>query len=147
MGSTGAAPPGDALGPFLFRDQSSPASLRHSNDAVAHQGFIFRNFSAFICQLESVSTGPHAPTRLTKRWPDWLRHVPSRRTRRIEGREWWLWGFAVTVTLVLTLGIASLTFPWMRLNVDRTYWLDLREWVRALAALVLLFDIYTVYQH
>jgi hypothetical protein len=24
--------------------------------------------------------------------------------RRIEGREWWLWGFAVAVTMALTLG-------------------------------------------
>ena len=31
------------------------------------------------------------------------------RMRRIEGREWWLWGFAVAVTLALTLGIISFT--------------------------------------
>ena len=31
--------------------------------------------------------------------------------RQIEGREWWLWGFAVVVTLALTLGIISFTFP------------------------------------
>ena len=30
---------------------------------------------------------------------------------------------------------------------DASYWFDLREWVRGLAALVLLFDFYTVYQH
>src|SRR3984885_7069413 len=67
--------------------------------------------------------------------------------RQIEGREWWLWGFAVAVTLALTLGIVSFTFPWFRWNTDSSYWFDLREWVRGLAALVLLFDFYTVYQH
>ena len=67
--------------------------------------------------------------------------------RQIEGREWWLWGFAVAVTLALTLGIVSFTFPWFRWNADSSYWFDLREWVRALAALVLLFDFYTIYQH
>ena len=67
--------------------------------------------------------------------------------RRIEGREWWLWGFAVAITLALTLGIISFTFPWFRREGDAAYWLDLREWVRGLAALVLLFDVYTVYQH
>src|SRR5450755_96334 len=67
--------------------------------------------------------------------------------RRIEGREWWLWGFAVAVTLVLTLGIISFTFPWFHWQTDASYWFDLREWVRGLAALVLLFDFYTIYQH
>jgi len=67
--------------------------------------------------------------------------------RRIEGREWWLWGFAVAVTLALTLGIISFTFPWFNRETDASYWFDLREWVRGLAALVLLFDFYAVYQN
>ena len=67
--------------------------------------------------------------------------------RRIEGREWWLWGFAVAVTLALTLGIISFTFPWFSRETDPSYWFDLREWVRGLAALVLLFDFYAVYQN
>jgi PAS domain S-box-containing protein len=66
---------------------------------------------------------------------------------RIEGRKWWLWGFAIVVTLALTLGIISFTLPWFTREPDASYWLDLREWVRGLAALVLLFDIYAVYQH
>ena len=66
--------------------------------------------------------------------------------RQVEGREWWLWGSAVAVTLVLTFGILSLTFPGFHLPVDSAYSLNLKEWVRGLAALVLLFDIYTVYQ-
>jgi len=68
------------------------------------------------------------------------------RMRQVEGREWWLWGCAVTVTLVLTFCILSLTFPGFHLPTDSAYSLDLNEWVRGLAALVLLFDIYTVYQ-
>jgi PAS domain S-box-containing protein len=68
------------------------------------------------------------------------------RVRQVEGREWWLWGSAVAVTLVLTFGILSLTFPGFHLPADSFYSLNLKEWVRGLAALVLLFDIYTVYQ-
>src|ERR1700733_13108881 len=67
--------------------------------------------------------------------------------RRIEGREWWLWGFAVAVTLALTLGIISFTFPWFNRETDVAYFFNLREWVRGLAALVLLFDFYAIYQH
>ncbi|HEY1463617.1 MAG TPA: EAL domain-containing protein [Terriglobales bacterium] len=66
--------------------------------------------------------------------------------RVIEGREWWLWSFAIAVTLILTLGIVSLTFPETHL-VSYSDWFDLKEWVRGLAALVLLFDVYTLYQH
>jgi diguanylate cyclase (GGDEF)-like protein/PAS domain S-box-containing protein len=67
--------------------------------------------------------------------------------RHIEGREWWLWGLAVTVTLVLTLGIVSLTFFQLLPPTERWYWSDLKDWVRGLACVVLLFDVYTLYQH
>jgi diguanylate cyclase (GGDEF)-like protein/PAS domain S-box-containing protein len=65
--------------------------------------------------------------------------------QQVENREWWLWGLAITVTLVLTVGIVSLTFPGNHL-LRNSEWLDLREWVRGLACLVLLFDVYTFYQ-
>ena len=68
--------------------------------------------------------------------------------RKIEGREWWLWAVAVAVTLVLTVGIVSFTVPWMHVPREGTwYWSSLRDWMRGLTALVLLFDIYTGYQH
>jgi len=66
---------------------------------------------------------------------------------QIEGREWWLWGLAVLVTLVLTFGIVSLTFFQLHPQAEGSYWTDLKEWVRGLACVVLLFDIYTLYQH
>ncbi len=72
--------------------------------------------------------------------------IPALRMRQVEGREWWLWGCAVAVTLVLTFGILSLTFPGFHQPTDNVYSLNLKEWVRGLAALVLLFDIYTIYQ-
>ncbi len=65
--------------------------------------------------------------------------------QQVDTREWWLWGFAITVTLVLTVGIVSLTFPGNHF-LGNAELLNLREWVRGLACLVLLFDVYTVYQ-
>src|ERR1039458_2487167 len=67
--------------------------------------------------------------------------------RRIDSREWSLWGFAIVVTLALTLGIVSFTFPTFSLQRDVSYWFNLREWVRGLASLVLLCDLYLIYQH
>ncbi len=66
---------------------------------------------------------------------------------QIEGREWWLWSLAVVVTVVLTFGIVSLTFFQLHPPTEGSYWLQLKEWVRGLACVVLLFDIYTLYQH
>jgi diguanylate cyclase (GGDEF)-like protein/PAS domain S-box-containing protein len=67
--------------------------------------------------------------------------------RRVENREWSLWGFAVVVTVALTLGIISFTFPWFVRQQDVSYWFELKEWARGLSALVLLFDLYAIYQH
>ncbi len=66
--------------------------------------------------------------------------------REIDAREWWLWILAVVVTLVLLLGIVALTIPGLNLGAS-TDWFDLKQAVRGLAALVLIFDIYTLYQH
>ena len=69
------------------------------------------------------------------------------RLRQIEGREWWLWGFAVTVTLSLTAAIIFLTYFEGRVHANLEYWSDPRDWARGLVALVLLFNVYTLYQH
>ncbi|MBV9180832.1 MAG: diguanylate cyclase, partial [Acidobacteria bacterium] len=66
-------------------------------------------------------------------------------SHQIEGRQWWLLSLAVTVTLALTAGIVFLTFTHQ--DANDSYWYDLKEWTRGLAGLVLMFDIYTVYQH
>src|ERR1700719_974141 len=71
--------------------------------------------------------------------------ITSLKIHQIEGREWWLWGFAVIVTIALTAGIVFLTF-FDESGVTAQYWTDLKDWVRGLAALVLMFDIYTMYQ-
>jgi diguanylate cyclase (GGDEF)-like protein/PAS domain S-box-containing protein len=84
---------------------------------------------------DSKSASPRSP------------ELTSLKINQIEGREWWLWGFAVIVTLALTSGIIFLTFFDHESGISAQYWTDLKDWVRALAALVLLFDLYTMYQH
>ena len=72
--------------------------------------------------------------------------APAFRLRQVEWQEWWLWASAIVITLVLTFGIFSLTFPGPHLPSDTIYSINLKEWVRGLAALVLLFNLYIVYQ-
>ncbi|MGZ4789005.1 MAG: putative bifunctional diguanylate cyclase/phosphodiesterase [Terriglobales bacterium] len=71
----------------------------------------------------------------------------SARIHQMEGRDWWLWLYVVLVTVALTIGLGSFAIIGMNQPKDSVYWTDLREWVRGLAALVLLFDIYSLYQH
>jgi PAS domain S-box-containing protein len=66
--------------------------------------------------------------------------------RQVEWREWWLWGTAVAITLILTFGILSLALPSFEQPTGKPDSLNLKEWFRGLAALVLLFDLYIIYQ-
>jgi len=71
---------------------------------------------------------------------------PHNLMRRIERREWVLWGFAILVTLLLTGGIVSFIFPLLHQGISAFDSLHLGLAVRGLVGLVLLFDIYTIYQ-
>src|SRR5260370_42691466 len=65
---------------------------------------------------------------------------------RIERREWWLWTAAVSVTLLLTLGLASFLLPSPNSREDNFTLFFLPQAVRGLVGLVLLFDLYTIFQ-
>jgi diguanylate cyclase (GGDEF)-like protein len=66
--------------------------------------------------------------------------------RYVRRRELWLWSSSVMVMLLLTLGIASFAFPGLLTQVDAYYSFNLMQAVRGLVGLVLLFNVYTVYQ-
>ena len=66
--------------------------------------------------------------------------------RKIQRREWWLWATAILITLLLTLGILSFALPSLPFASARLDPAELSTAVRALVGLVLLFDIYTIYQ-
>ena len=66
--------------------------------------------------------------------------------RKIERREWWLWTSAILVTLLLTLGIVSFLVPILHPQEKAADPLPLNNAMRGLVGMVLLFDIYTVYQ-
>src|ERR1700722_7763255 len=67
--------------------------------------------------------------------------------RRIERREWGLWSSAIMVTLLLTLGIISFSLPMSRQYAGGEFdALHMSLAMRGLVGLVLLFDLYTIYQ-
>jgi PAS domain S-box-containing protein len=67
--------------------------------------------------------------------------------RKMDVREWWLWSAAVAVTLLLTIGLSSFLLPGLGNSEDEhTPFMMLPQVVRGLLGLVLIFDIYTLYQ-
>ncbi|MGP8176057.1 MAG: PAS domain-containing protein, partial [Terracidiphilus sp.] len=67
-------------------------------------------------------------------------------SRRIERREWWLSSTAIAITLLLTFGIISFLPVLLHSYYDWEGILALRQAVWGLLGMVLLFDLYTIYQ-
>jgi diguanylate cyclase (GGDEF)-like protein len=68
------------------------------------------------------------------------------RIQQIARRQLWLWSSGMMVTLLLTLGVASFAFPGLLSETEAFYSFHLNLAIRGLVGLVLLFNIYTVYQ-
>jgi two-component system, cell cycle sensor histidine kinase and response regulator CckA len=66
--------------------------------------------------------------------------------RGVERREWVLWALAILVTLLLTLAIVSFNLPRIHGALPEFDVAHLDVAIRGLVGLVLLFDIYTIYQ-
>ena len=69
------------------------------------------------------------------------------RMQVIERRDWWLWTSAVLITLLLTAAIMSFGVSVLHLHWPEFSSAPLNDTILGLVAMVLLFDIYTVYQH
>jgi two-component system cell cycle sensor histidine kinase/response regulator CckA len=65
----------------------------------------------------------------------------------VERRDWWLWLCAVLITLLLTGAIVSFGLPALHIHRPDLNSAPLNDTILGLVGMVLLFDIYTVYQH
>jgi diguanylate cyclase (GGDEF)-like protein len=78
----------------------------------------------------------------------WLAHANEIRNglKRLDRKQWWMWSSAVSIILLLTIGMASFSFPSL-MNADPgSYSFFLSQAVRGLIGLVLLFSVYSIYQ-
>jgi len=66
--------------------------------------------------------------------------------RRIARRQWSLWSCAVMVTVLLAIGIASFAFPGLLTQAEQSASFLLSSAIRGVIGLVLVFNVYTVYQ-
>jgi two-component system cell cycle sensor histidine kinase/response regulator CckA len=72
--------------------------------------------------------------------------APRYGLNRIERREWWLWATTVIVTLLLTAAIVSFLPPLLHSGETLESFFNLRDAVWGLIGLVLIFDLYSIYQ-
>jgi diguanylate cyclase (GGDEF)-like protein len=73
-----------------------------------------------------------------------LRQIEAK-LRRVERRDWWLWGATALITLLLLGAVASLSLPGL-FATDFFFEWNLQIAVRGLTGMVLLFNLYAVYQ-
>ncbi len=64
--------------------------------------------------------------------------------KRLERQDWWRWATVVTVTLLLTFGVFALSLPELKRSFFDQSRLDLS--VTALCGIVLIFDVFALYQ-
>jgi diguanylate cyclase len=66
--------------------------------------------------------------------------------RQVARRQWSLWSCAVMVTVLLAVGIASFAFPGLLSQAEASASFLLTSAIRGIVGLVLIFNVYTVYQ-
>ncbi len=66
--------------------------------------------------------------------------------RKIQRRNWWTWSNTVVVILVLAGAVVSFSVPTLLNDTDPSYHFNLSQAVRGMIGLVLLFNVYSLYQ-
>ena len=66
--------------------------------------------------------------------------------RRIERRDWWIWGNTILVILLLTVTIISFTLPGLLEGAETYFKVRFADAVFGLIAFIVLFNFYVIYQ-
>jgi diguanylate cyclase (GGDEF)-like protein len=66
--------------------------------------------------------------------------------RKIEKRDWWVWANSIFVILLLTGALISFTLPSLSQGATPLFRIKVTEAVYGLVALIVLFNVYTIYQ-
>jgi len=66
--------------------------------------------------------------------------------RQIERRDWWVWGYTIFVILLLTFALISVALPELLEGAETYFKIRFVEAIFGLVALILIFNLYTIYQ-
>src|SRR6266849_2049034 len=70
----------------------------------------------------------------------------TQQLRKIEQRDWWFWGYSILVMFLLTFAVISFSLPALHEDLKTFIPLKVGDAVFGLIALVLVFNVYTIYQ-
>src|SRR5882724_11542521 len=70
----------------------------------------------------------------------------TQQLRQIEQRDWWFWGYSILVMLLLTFAVISFSLPALHEDLKTFIPLRVEDAVFGLIALVVVFNVYTIYQ-
>lgn len=73
-------------------------------------------------------------------------HDLTQELRQIEKRDWWVWGYSIFVMLLLTFAIITFTLPALHQGAKTFLNIKIDDAVFGLITLVVIFNIYTIYQ-
>lgn len=73
-------------------------------------------------------------------------HEIADNLRKLEKRDWWIWANSIFVMLLLTGALISFALPSLMQGATTFLRIEVREAVFALVALVIIFNVYTIYQ-
>jgi diguanylate cyclase (GGDEF)-like protein len=92
-----------------------------------------------------ASDGLSDQLRHNEPWPEHSAEI-RKDLQRLDRKQWWMWSSAVMIILLLTIGMASFSFPSLMRLGEGTYSFFLSQAVRGLIGMVLIFSVYSVYQ-
>jgi diguanylate cyclase (GGDEF)-like protein len=73
-------------------------------------------------------------------------HDLTRELRRIEKRDWWVWGYSIFVMLLLTFAVITFTLPLLHQGTKTLLSIKIDDAVFGLIAFIVLLNLYTIYQ-
>jgi len=70
----------------------------------------------------------------------------ARELRKIENRDWWVWGYSIFVIVLLAFTVISFLLQSLGEGADTRFKIKASDAIFGLVALVIIFDVYVVYQ-
>ncbi len=70
----------------------------------------------------------------------------AKELRKIENRDWWVWGYSIFVILLLTFAVITFILRGLGERADTRFQIKASDAIFGLVALVMIFNVYVVYQ-